>query len=91
VQLFTLTFFRSNNQIFEENSQDSESSEWLFFRFSLRPDTNVQRGFVFSKQMAITCPPPTRGDARWQPTGGRQPAGNAGAKRQSGGVKKANP
>jgi hypothetical protein len=56
VQIFTLNSPQSNNQIFEVKSQDSESSEWLFFRFSLRPATNVQRDFAFSELMAIGCP-----------------------------------
>ena len=56
MQIFILTTPRSNNQIFEVKSQDRESSEWLFFRFSVRLGTNVQRDFAFFELMAISCP-----------------------------------
>jgi hypothetical protein len=56
VQIFTLNSPQSNNQIFEVKSQDRESSEWLFFRFSVWLGTNVQRDLAFSELMALGCP-----------------------------------
>jgi len=75
VQIFILIIPRLNNQIFEVKSQDRESSEWLFFRFSVWLGTNVQRDFAFFELMAISCPlqpGSMRGDNR--PEGDSMPA-----------------
>ncbi len=41
MKILILTSFRSKNQVFEVKSQDSESSAWLSFRFSVRTGTGT--------------------------------------------------